>query len=53
MTSIEQRDAQAVLSGIDDLLPTVRQRAQEAERVREQERIRERRGHDRGWDHEL
>ena len=26
---------------------------QEAERVREQERIRERRGHDRGWDHEL
>lgn len=34
MTSIEQRDAQAVLSGIDDLLPTLRQRAQEAEDLR-------------------
>ena len=31
MTSIEQRDVQAVLSGIDDLLPNLRERAQIAE----------------------
>ncbi|WBP93922.1 flavin-dependent monooxygenase [Mycolicibacterium neoaurum] len=31
MTSIEQRDVQAVLSGIDDLLPNLRERAQAAE----------------------
>ena len=28
MTSIEQRDVQAVLAGIDDLLPVLRERAQ-------------------------
>jgi 3-hydroxy-9,10-secoandrosta-1,3,5(10)-triene-9,17-dione monooxygenase len=31
VTSIEQRDVQAVLAGIDDLLPTLRERAQAAE----------------------
>ena len=31
MTSIEQRDVQAVLVGIDDLLPKLRERAQAAE----------------------
>ncbi|MDF2584332.1 MAG: monooxygenase [Mycobacterium sp.] len=31
MTSIEQRDVQAVLAGIDDLLPKLRERAQAAE----------------------
>lgn len=31
MTSIEQRDVQAVLAGVDDLLPKLRERAQEAE----------------------
>ena len=30
-----------------------KEQQREAERVREQERVRERRGHDRGWDHEL
>ncbi|MGN7778325.1 3-hydroxy-9,10-secoandrosta-1,3,5(10)-triene-9,17-dione monooxygenase oxygenase subunit [Mycolicibacterium sp. 22603] len=35
MTSIEQRDVQAVLSGIDDLLPNLRERAQIAEDQRQ------------------
>ena len=30
MTSIQQRDAQSVLAGIDELLPKLRERAQEA-----------------------
>ncbi|MFV8049064.1 3-hydroxy-9,10-secoandrosta-1,3,5(10)-triene-9,17-dione monooxygenase oxygenase subunit [Mycobacterium sp. 48b] len=34
MTSIEQRDVQAVLAGIDELLPTLRERAQETEDLR-------------------
>ncbi|EUA23713.1 acyl-CoA dehydrogenase, N-terminal domain protein [Mycobacterium xenopi 4042] len=34
MTSIEQRDAQSVLDGIDELLPKLRQRAQETEDLR-------------------
>ena len=34
MTSIEQRDAQSVLSDIDELLPKLRQRAQETEDLR-------------------
>lgn len=35
MTSIEQRDVQAVLAGIDDLLPNLRERAQTAEDQRQ------------------
>ncbi|MCX2715055.1 3-hydroxy-9,10-secoandrosta-1,3,5(10)-triene-9,17-dione monooxygenase oxygenase subunit [Mycolicibacterium sp. J2] len=35
MTSIEQRDVQAVLAGIDDLLPKLRERAQQAEDQRQ------------------
>ena len=35
MTSIEQRDVQAVLAGIDDLLPKLRERAQTAEDQRQ------------------
>ena len=35
MTSIEQRDVQAVLAGIDDLLPKLRERAQLAEDQRQ------------------
>ena len=34
MTSIQQRDVQAVLAGIDDLLPTLRERAQATEDLR-------------------
>ena len=34
MTSIQQRDAQSVLAGIDDLLPTLRERAQATEDLR-------------------
>ena len=34
MTSIQQRDAQAVLAGIDELLPKLRERAQETEDLR-------------------
>ena len=34
MTSIEQRDAQSVLDGIDDLLPLIAKRAQAAEDLR-------------------
>jgi len=34
VTSIEQRDAQSVLDGIDELLPKLRQRAQETEDLR-------------------
>ncbi|CDO22512.1 pigment production hydroxylase [Mycolicibacterium mageritense DSM 44476 = CIP 104973] len=34
MTSIEQRDVQAVLAGIDDLLPQLRERAQATEDLR-------------------
>jgi 3-hydroxy-9,10-secoandrosta-1,3,5(10)-triene-9,17-dione monooxygenase len=34
VTSIQQRDAQAVLAGIDGLLPTLRNRAQDAENLR-------------------
>jgi 3-hydroxy-9,10-secoandrosta-1,3,5(10)-triene-9,17-dione monooxygenase len=34
VTSIEQRDVQAVLAGIDELLPTLRERAQETEDLR-------------------
>ncbi|OBI69089.1 3-hydroxy-9,10-secoandrosta-1,3,5(10)-triene-9,17-dione monooxygenase oxygenase subunit [Mycobacterium sp. E796] len=34
MTSIQQRDAQSVLVAIDDLLPKLRQRAQETEELR-------------------
>ncbi|WP_299564183.1 3-hydroxy-9,10-secoandrosta-1,3,5(10)-triene-9,17-dione monooxygenase oxygenase subunit [uncultured Mycolicibacterium sp.] len=34
MTSIEQRDVQAVLAGIDDLLPKLRERAQATEDLR-------------------
>ena len=34
MTSIEQRDAQSVLDGIGELLPKLRQRAQETEDLR-------------------
>ena len=34
MTSIEQRDAQSVLAGIDDLLPRIAKRAQAAEDLR-------------------
>lgn len=34
MTSIQQRDAQSVLDGIDELLPKLRQRAQETEDLR-------------------
>ena len=34
MTSIQQRDAQAVLTAIDDLLPQIRQRAQATEDLR-------------------
>ena len=34
MTSIEQRDVQSVLAGIDDLLPLLRKRAQETEDLR-------------------
>ena len=35
MTSIEQRDAQSVLDGIDDLLPRIAKRAQAAEELGE------------------
>lgn len=35
MTSIEQRDVQAVLAGVDDLLPKLRERAQAAEELRQ------------------
>jgi 3-hydroxy-9,10-secoandrosta-1,3,5(10)-triene-9,17-dione monooxygenase len=35
VTSIEQRDVQAVLAGIDDLLPKLRERAQQAEDQRQ------------------
>ncbi len=34
MTSIQQRDAQAVLAGIDELLPKLRERAQQTEDLR-------------------
>jgi 3-hydroxy-9,10-secoandrosta-1,3,5(10)-triene-9,17-dione monooxygenase len=34
VTSIEQRDAQSVLDGVDELLPKLRQRAQETEDLR-------------------
>ena len=34
MTSIQQRDAQGVLAGVDELLPKLRDRAQEAESLR-------------------
>lgn len=34
MTSIQQRDAQSVLAGIDDLLPRIRERAQATEDLR-------------------
>ena len=34
MTSIQQRDAQSVLAGIDELLPKLRERAQETEDLR-------------------
>lgn len=34
MTSIEQRDVQSVLTGIDDLLPRIAKRAQAAEELR-------------------
>ena len=34
MTSIEQRDVQSVLAGIDDLLPLIAKRAQSAEELR-------------------
>ena len=34
MTSIEQRDAQSVLAGIDDLLPRIAKRSQAAEELR-------------------
>ncbi|MBI3690734.1 MAG: acyl-CoA dehydrogenase family protein, partial [Mycolicibacterium aromaticivorans] len=34
MTSIQQRDANAVLTGIDELLPKLRERAQETEDLR-------------------
>ncbi|POY01616.1 hypothetical protein C3477_19095, partial [Mycobacterium kansasii] len=34
MTSIQQRDAQAVLAAIDDLLPQIRERAQATEDLR-------------------
>ena len=34
MTSIEQRDVQAVLAGIDELLPQLRERAQVTEDLR-------------------
>ena len=34
MTSIEQRDVQSVLAGIDDLLPRIAKRAQAAEELR-------------------
>jgi len=47
--------AERVASLQQERLAEERQRVQEVERVREQERVREheRRGHDRGWDHEL
>ena len=47
--------AERVASLQQERLAEERLRIQEAERVREQERVRERerRGHDRGWDHEL
>ncbi len=35
MTSIEQRDAQTVLAGIDDLLPLIAKRAQACEDLRQ------------------
>jgi len=35
VTSIEQRDVQAVLAGVDDLLPKLRERAQAAEELRQ------------------
>ena len=34
MTSIQQRDVQSVLAGIDDLLPRIRERAQATEDLR-------------------
>ena len=34
MTSIQQRDAQSVLAGIDDLLPRIANRSQAAEELR-------------------
>jgi 3-hydroxy-9,10-secoandrosta-1,3,5(10)-triene-9,17-dione monooxygenase len=34
VTSIQQRDAQTVLSAIDDVLPRLRERAPEAEQLR-------------------
>jgi 3-hydroxy-9,10-secoandrosta-1,3,5(10)-triene-9,17-dione monooxygenase len=34
VTSIQQRDAESVLTGIDELLPTLRERAQETEDLR-------------------
>ncbi len=34
MTSIQQRDAQSVLAGVDDLLPQLRERAQATEELR-------------------
>ena len=34
MTSIEQRDVQSVLAGIDDLLPLIAKRAQATEDLR-------------------
>ncbi|MCV7314508.1 flavin-dependent monooxygenase [Mycolicibacillus parakoreensis] len=34
MTSIQQRDAQSVLAGVDELLPQLRERAQETEDLR-------------------
>src|SRR6201995_3489263 len=34
VTSIQQRDAQSVLDGVDELLPKLRQRAQETEDLR-------------------
>ncbi|MGZ5378637.1 MAG: 3-hydroxy-9,10-secoandrosta-1,3,5(10)-triene-9,17-dione monooxygenase oxygenase subunit, partial [Mycobacterium sp.] len=35
MTSIEQRDVQSVLAGIDDLRPRISKRAQQAEDLRQ------------------
>jgi len=34
VTTIQQRDAQSVLAGIDDLLPQIRERAQATEDLR-------------------
>ena len=48
MTSIEQRDVQSVLAGIDDLLPLIAKRAQATEDLRQPAR-RVRRRTRRGW----